>query len=92
MTDPTLRVTISLDISLDNGTTWSSTNRSAATDPFPVTCVMAGGAVDRRTGTQLLLYSLGVKIPAPQSTTRQIRGTLTIAGTSLTTQGTLVIT
>ena len=91
MLDPALQLTVQLDLSLDNGVTWASTNRGPSTDPFPVTIETRGGSKDRF-GNPRATYTLATTLPQPQLATRQVRGTLTIAGTPLTTSGTLTLT
>lgn len=90
MTDPALHLTVGLDLSLDGGATWASTNPGVATDPFPVAMETQGGS-KTRTGAPVPIYNLGTNIPSPSSSTRQIKATVTITGTPLTTKGTLVL-
>ena len=53
---------------------------------------LSGGATNRA-GQPLPQYFLSNdQLPSPTSTTRQVKATVTIAGTSLTTQGTLTLT
>lgn len=88
MTNPALQVSISLDLSLDGGLTWASTNPSSATNPFPVAMTLAGGAKDK-SGNPLAAYTLTCPIPGSGMTGRQIRATIIVSGQSLVTQGTL---
>jgi|SRR6185436_6960143 len=92
MTDPALRLTVTLDLSLDGGVTWASDVRSHATDPFPVTATMSGGMIDGRTGLQRTTYYLSVgTIPDPTNPNRQARILLTNTVRALTTSGTLTV-
>lgn len=91
MTDPALTVTLQLDLSIDGGATWASTNRGPATDPYPTSSTIRGGGTRPRGGAQTE-YIIGAVLPDPTNPGRQMRGTLTIAGTPLTTTGTLTVT
>lgn len=88
MTDPALHVFIGIDISLDNGVTWNSPHPAA--DPFPIGMTLDGGATNRQ-GGPLAAYSLSCNLPDPSNANRKVRATVTIAGTPLTTTGTLTL-
>jgi hypothetical protein len=91
MTDPALHVTIAVDLSLNNGSTWATETPGPTFNPCPLAMTLDGGATDRG-GNPLPTYFLGTdSIPSPQSSTRRIRAVVTIAGTPLTTQGTLTL-
>lgn len=89
MTDPALHVSMTLDLSLDNGATWNLPHPQV--DPFPIGMTLDGGALNRQ-GLPLATYTLGTQLPDPTNANRKIRMTVTISGTPLTTQGTVTIT
>ena len=91
MTDQAMAMSMTLDLSLDAGVTWASDSPSPATNPFPVSCTLNGGAKNRA-GGPLATYLIGTQIPAPSNTQRRIRAVIVISGAPLTTQGTLVLT
>lgn len=92
MTDPALRVRLDVDLSLDGGATWAADAPGPTFNPFPLFMTLSGGATDRA-GNPLPTYFLSsTQIPAPASSTRRIRATVTIAGAPLTTAGTLTLT
>lgn len=90
MTNPALHVELTLDFSLDGGTTWASTTPSRATDPYPLGITLDGGALDK-SGNPRAEYFVNAPLPDPTNPNRRIRGVVTIAGTPLTTTGTLTL-
>jgi hypothetical protein len=90
MTDPALQVTLVIDLSLDGGVTWNSPHPDV--DPFPIGATFVGGATNEHGGGPLDFYRRGVDFPQPTNAARQIKATITIAGTPLTTKGTLNLT
>ena len=91
MLDPALHLTIQLDLSLDGGTTWASASPGPATNPLPVTLTTEGG-MTTRVGEPLPSYPLACHLPDPSNANRRVKAVVTIAGTPLTTQGTLTLT
>jgi len=92
MTNPALALTVTLDLSLDGGTTWASVSPSTPTDPFPVIATMEGGMLNKQGTFQDPYYLSVTGIPAPTNANRRVRATVVIAGASLTTAITLVLT
>jgi len=91
MTDPTLTITVSADLSLDGGATWASTNPGPATNPFPITAGIQGGA-QNKDGTPLTTYYIQqIGIPGVANAQRMIRATVVVSGIALVTQGTLLL-
>ena len=88
-TDAALRVSCSLDFSLDGGVTWASTSPSAATNPFPVAIETTGGVITDKNGTVLTKTTVSSPLPSPSSLTRQIRGVMT-NNLSCTTSGVVI--
>jgi len=88
MTDPAMQGSLQMDLSLDNGVTWASTNRGPETDPFPVLMTFVGGAKDRH-GNPVTAYDIQCSFPHPELSTRQLRAQLIVSGVPLTTTATL---
>lgn len=88
MTDPAMQGSLQMDLSLDDGVTWASTNRTIDTDPFPVLMTFQGGAKNRQ-GNPIPAYRIECRFPHPEFTTRQLRAQLIVSGAPLTTTATL---
>jgi hypothetical protein len=86
MTDPAMQGSVQMDLSLDGGATWASTNRGPDTDPFPVIMTFQGGA------KMIPAYNVECHFPHPELATRQLRAQLIISGAPLTTTATLSAT
>lgn len=82
MTDPNLRVSLTLDFSPDGGVTWASTSPGPAMNPFPAVATFSGGAKDRQ-GNPIASYPLGGVFPA--GTNRRARAILVVDGAPLNT-------
>jgi hypothetical protein len=85
-TDPSITMEVTLDLSLDGGVTWNT----PATDvvPFPVGFTAEGGGTDKF-GNPYTEVTRDGGIPQPGTTDRRVRGSMTIAGGSITTSATL---
>lgn len=90
MTDSNLHVQLDLDLSLDNGVTWSSVNKGPVYMGYPLQMTLDGGAVDKH-GAPLPAYIISADLPWPNLATRQIRGTVTVTGGSLSTTANLTV-
>jgi hypothetical protein len=88
--DPALRITVSLDLSLDSGATWSSTSPGPATNPFPMSIEAVGGIILDHQGNPLTKTTFGTgNIPNSGQSGRRLRGTFT-NNLDVVTSGTLV--
>lgn len=84
--DPAMRMRLQIELSLDGGATWND----PAANPFPIGAEFAGGALLNRDGSPQVVAMLGnTQVPASESTTRMVRGTL-VNNLPMTTSGTLV--
>lgn len=89
MLDPALRGSLQMDISLDNGVTWSSQQPGPDTNPFPVLVDFLGGQTDKY-GNPVAAYDRTCEMPHPELTTRQLRAQLVNnSGVPLNTTATL---
>jgi hypothetical protein len=88
MTDPAMHGSLQMDISLDGGVTWASTNRGPETNPYPVIMEFVGGTKDKN-GNPVARYDRACVFPHPELATRQLRSQLVVAGAPLTTTATL---
>lgn len=88
MTNPLMQGSLQMDLSIDNGATWASTDRTIATNPFPVIMTFQGGALTKL-GQPIPAYNIACRFPHPEFATRQLRAQLIVSGVPLTTTATL---
>jgi hypothetical protein len=82
-TNPAITLSLTIDISLDNGVTWNSPH--PAVDPFPVGLTAEGGIILDKNGQVEQTTIQAVPMPQPANANRRLRATLVVAGGSIPT-------
>lgn len=85
--DPRRTVDVLFDLSCDGGRTW---NRES--DPFPCGFTGEGGGTTRLGDRRLFVGFWPTTVPQPMSARRIIRGRMVVAGGTIETEGTVLLT
>lgn len=86
-TDPAIKLTLKIDISLDNGATWN--NPPADCVPFPVGLEAEGGVVLDKNGQLVHTSVVAGPLPQPSNPDRKARANITVTGGSIPTTVTI---
>lgn len=85
MTDPKLRCSVVLDLSLDGGTTWASERPGKATGAFPVRATMIGGSRERA-GKSHPDSAVAAPLPRELGKSAVLRVSVDMQGVAVTTE------
>lgn len=88
--DPRRTVDVVFDLSFDGGRTWNQTHHES--DPFPCGFTGEGGGEDRFGHQRLFVGFFPSFVPQPMNARRIIRGRLVVAGGTIETEGTVLLT
>lgn len=84
MTDPSQHYRATFDLSLDDGQTWASENPDPKYGLFPLVVTRDGGINHDKNGVLTTQRTGPVLVPGAGSSTRRIRGAITISGGPIT--------